>query len=426
MFLTPVDYSQSPVEQLLLEMAKGRLPLDHQLITHLEGRVEQAAAAIAQIGLGSDEQWRFNIDEELIALAHHLKHPDALPYLISLLNDEEPVDGVFDALAALGPAALEPLLAAYEEAEEASTRANVAFALAALGIEDERVAQIVASQEDDSARDLYAERGSAVPDGYDIRAEFPDRGLPVADALTIDERFELLESPLEEYRILGAASLFHEEFAAKGQDALLSKAQSDPSVAVRAHCWQALDQAIDREEIVQVMIERLGDPDLTAEEKGGLLVALHPLADRPEINQEIREAYNHPETRLKALEAMWRSLEPEFAEFFPKHLEDSDLDIRRVALRGTGTSGLTGEMGRVRKMLNEADVREDALFAYAMISPGKPTAAFLRQVYSKLEREAGGFTDEEEEVVRIALDERLRAAGKPPVFLEGENISGEN
>ncbi|MDX2057674.1 MAG: hypothetical protein SFV24_07710, partial [Gemmatimonadales bacterium] len=266
MFLTPSDYPQTPVEQLLLELAKGRLPLDHQLIAHLEGRADQAATAIAEIGLASDEQWRFNIDEELIALAHHLKHPGSLPYLISLLNDEEPIDGVFDALAALGPAALEPLLAAYGEADDPATRGNVAFALAALGIEDGRVAEIIAAQEDDSARDLYAERGSTVPDGYDIRAEYPDRGLPVAEALTIEERFELLESPLEEYRILGAASLFHEEFAAKGQDALLSKAQTDPSIAVRAHCWQALDQAIDREEIVRVMTDRLGDPDLTPEE----------------------------------------------------------------------------------------------------------------------------------------------------------------
>jgi hypothetical protein len=76
-------------------------------------------------------------------------------------------------------------------------------------------------------------------------------------------------------------------------------------------------------------------------------------------------------------------------------------------------------------MLNDADVREDALFAFAMISPGKPTAAFLRQVYRKLETEAGGFTEEEEEVVRIALDERLRAAGKPAVFSAGQNISAE-
>jgi HEAT repeat protein len=424
-FLTPSDYPSTPVQGLLQEVARGRVPLDHGLIRHLETRRTEAATAIQAFGLGSDEGWRFNVDEDLIALARHLGDPAALPYLISLLQDEEPLDGVFDAIAVLGEAAIEPLLGAYSEADDAATKSNVAFALAALGKEDPRVDAIVAAQEDDTARELYAERATPSEDPFSIWEEYPASGLPVAEALTIDERFELLESPLEDYRILGAASLFHEEFAAKGQDALLAKAQSDPSPAVRAHCWQALDHALEREEIVEAMIARLGEDGVTAEEKGGLLVALHPLADRPEINSEIREAYEQPETRLKALEAMWRSLEPEFSSYFPKHLDDGDVDIRRVALRGTGTSGQTGEMGRVRKMLNDADVREDALFAFAMISPGKPTAAFLRQVYRKLETEAGGFTEEEEEVVRIALDERLRAAGKPAVFSAGQNISAE-
>jgi len=422
-FLTPADYSRIAAADLLREMAKGRLPLDHDLIVRLESQPEEAAAAIAEVGLGSDEQWRLNIDEDLVALARHLRHPDALPYLLALLEDEEPVEGTFEAVAAIGAPAREPLLEAYDQAQDDATRANLAFALAALGVDDQRIARIVEATEDDSARALYASRGEPRNDDWQIRAEYPERGLPVAEVLTIDERFELLESPLESYRILGAASLFHEKFSRESQDALLALAQADPSPTVRAHCWQALDLALDREEVVELMMVRLRDPNLHPEERGGLLVGLHPRADRPEVRAALRAHYEKPDTRLKALEAMWRSLEPEFAPYFPQHLDDPDVEIRRVALRGIGTTGQTGEIGRVRQLLSHPELREDALFAYAMISPGKPTAAFLQQVYSKLEREAGGFSEDEDEVVRIALDERLRAAGKAPVFSLPQNIS---
>jgi len=67
-------------------------------------------------------------------------------------------------------------------------------------------------------------------------------------------------------------------------------------------------------------------------------------------------------------------------------------------------------------LLKDEDLREDALFAYALAIPGKDSPAFLRSLLKKIETEAGGFSEEEEEIVRTALDERLRAAGKPPIF----------
>jgi len=113
---------------------------------------------------------------------------------------------------------------------------------------------------------------------------------------------------------------------------------------------------------------------------------------------------------------MWRSLDPEFGPFFPAHLDDDDVDLRRVALRGVGVNAMTSELGRVRALLQDEDVREDALFAYALAAPGKDSPAFLRSVLNKIAKEAGGLSEEEDEIVRLALDERLRAAGKPPAF----------
>ena len=45
--------------------------------------------------------------------------------------------------------------------------------------------------------------------------------------------------------------------------------------------------------------------------------------------------------RVKALEAMWRSLWEPYAKFFPPHLDEKDPKIVREALRGAGYFRLT-------------------------------------------------------------------------------------
>jgi HEAT repeat protein len=177
-----------------------------------------------------------------------------------------------------------------------------------------------------------------------------------------------------------------------------------------------LDNSTGKAEIADEMIARLQDKSRSDLERSGLLVGLSALTERSEVRDAVQELYGKPETRLKALEAMWRSLNPDFAEYFPEHLDDTNKEIRRVALRGIGAQGLTSELAKVRALLKDEDLREDALFAYALAIPGKDSPAFLRSLLKKIETEAGGFSEEEEEIVRTALDERLRAAGKPPIF----------
>lgn len=426
MFLLPEQYSSTAVEKLLLDAAKGYVPFDHRLLNHLIERRQETLAAIVAIGNGPQSEWRFDITQELLDLSRHLNDPATIPFLVDLLSDEEPFDETFDAFAELGEAAIDPLLAAYADDDDEDTHGHIAFALAALGIEDSRIETLLTQRESDEiSLELYRSRAEKTTTPFDLFAEYDEVGIPVIDVLTLDERFTLLESSIEEYRILAAASLFHEEFGTKEQDGLLVRAQSDPSDVVRMHCWQALDNALDRKEVVKEMTERLQNRSLSTIERSGLLIALSPLADRPEIRKVVLEFYVNPETRLKALEAMWRSLEPDFDEYFSEHLEDENLDIRRIALRGIGAQGMAGEIGRVRKLFNDADVREDALFAYAMAAPSQVSPAYLRTLYRKLKKEAGGFTEEEDTVVRIALDERLRAQNKPPVFSD-ENISDED
>ncbi len=420
MFLTAEEYSATPVAALLLEVAKGRVPLDHRLLKVLIDRKDETLQAIVDVGNGPQSDWRFDISEDLLNLAKHFNDPRTIPFLIDLLNVDEPIDEVYEAYASLGASAIEPLLAAYAaEEDDPEFRENVSFAMAALGVDDSRIEKILTENHgSDTSLDLYRDRGERhVPD-FDLFAEYPEAGVPMLEALSLEERLELLKSADEDYRIGAAASLFHEDLSPAQVTTIFAAAKADPSEHVRAHLWQALDNSLDQAHISSEMLSRVQNPATPEFERCGLVVGLAARAELPEIRQAILDLYENPETRLKALEAMWRSHEPDFAEYFPKHLEDEKLDIRRIALRGIGVNGLTAEMGRIRKLLEDPDLREDALFAYALTAPAKVSPAFLRTLYKKLEKEAGGFTSEEDEVVRLALDERLRAHGKAPLFVE--------
>lgn len=372
-------------------------------------RKDETAQAIA---IADPEAWRFDISAEVVDLCRALADPRTIPFLLRQLDDE-PDDEVFLALAAIGKSAVDPLLAVHPKAKP-EAQEEIVFALAALGIDDPRIEALIRASGEESAVNLYSDRGTVDP--FDIYENLEEEGVPLIDALSIPERFELLESADEDYRILAAASLFHEELNDRQERTLFERAQSDPAVYVRAHCWQALDNATGKAPIAEEMIARLKDSSREPIERAGLLVGLAALTERQEVRAAVEELYAKPETRLKALEAMWRSLNPDFAEHFPEHLDDKDTEIRRVALRGIGAQGLTGELGKVRALLKDDDLREDALFAYALAAPGKDSPAFLRSLLKKIETEAGGFSEEEEEIVRTALDERLRAQGKPPVF----------
>lgn len=416
MFLLPGQYDETPAATLLLEASKGRVPIDHALLRSLLARKDETAKAIVEVSRRMQD-WRFDFTDDLLALARQLEDPRVLPFLIDVLEDEEPPDAVYEVISLLGPAAVEPLLEALEKNGDADFRSNAAFALAALGVEDERIEKAIQEADPDGvAMELYRDRGDKRIPPADIFEDYPKEGVPIVDLLRLEEQFELLESQREEYRILAAASLYRENLEPPHVRKLFDKARAEESEPVRAHLWQALESALDQDDIAAEMIRRIEDPSTPDAERCGLAVGLAAVADRSPVRSAIETLYANPATRLKALEAMWRSQLPEYASRFPAHIEDENLEIRRVAMRGAAVHGLTSELGRVRKMLSHEDLREDALFAYAMLAPAKNSPAYLRTLYDKIAREAGGFDREEDRVVRIALDQRLQAAGREPVF----------
>ena len=128
------------------------------------------------------------------------------------------------------------------------------------------------------------------------------------------------------------------------------------------------------------------------------------------------DLYNTPQGRAKALEAMWRSLHPSFREYFANHLDDSDLEVRRGAVWGIGYYGLKGELDRLRELFDDEALRSDALFAYALAVPAEISRGRMKGLLSRIEKEAYGLSEIEEELVKVALDERLMLAGKEAFF----------
>ena len=115
--------------------------------------------------------------------------------------------------------------------------------------------------------------------------------------------------------------------------------------------------------------------------------------------------------RAKALESMWRSLWKPFAQFFPPHLDDSNKEILRQALRGAGYFQLTRYADKIASYFDREgdleDLREDALFAYALAMPGETTRGRIRGMLRKIDSIAH-LSSSEAELVMFALDERLR------------------
>jgi hypothetical protein len=198
-------------------------------------------------------------------------------------------------------------------------------------------------------------------------------------------------------------------------------AQSDPDVKVRGRAWESLADATEDTSIRETMLGVLTDTSRETSERGGAAVGLYAVADREDVSTAIEALYEEDGVvaRAKALESMWRSLWKPYARFFPQHLDDPDKEIVRQALRGAGYFQLAGHADKIASYFDHEgdfeDLREDALFAYALAMPGETTRGRIRGMLRKIDTIAN-LSASEAELVMFALDERLRLAGFDPVF----------
>lgn len=459
--LDPDQLADASPAEVLHAASRGHLGMDHRFLHALLDRPEQSLPAVIEFSRRDRSIDAVDLTPEIIAVFRHLKSPEALPFLIDYIK-EDPTDipdEVVEALVEIGQPALEPLLRLYGELDE-SENGEIAFILANLRIRDDRILQLLLDRLEFDLSDttlllsIYGDRGArpaleqAAADlepseaelkkeitdtlqaldnpveteteeqePFDIWSLYPEReDLPV-DLLEDDERLQLLETAsAPAVRAVAAASFFNSQLTAEQRKRLLTAASTDQSPTVRARAWEALMNESEAPEIVEAMLKALRNPETTSEERSGLLVGLAPETDRNEVREAIVKLYESGEHRAKALEAMWRSLHPSFRDYFAKHLDDADLETRRGAIWGVGYYGIKGELDRVRKLFDHEELRSDALFAYALAMPSELSRGRMKGLLTRIEKDAHGLSDLEEDLVKAALDERLMLAGKEPFF----------
>src|SRR5258708_26565219 len=237
----------------------------------------------------------------------------------------------------------------------------------------------------------------------------------------------MLDVGSAELRADVVASFRNTKFSDEALVRLLGLTKSDPDPKVRGECWETFGDIADEPEIRSGMVALLTEPAGAVEEKGGGAVALAQQIDNNAVFQAIEELYADPRSRAKSLQAMARSFDRRFAGYPAQHLDDADPEIKRQAIWCVGYLKLAGEAPRLEAFFDDEEFRSDALFAYALSAPADTSRARIRSLLRKVDELSGGFRAEEEELVKIALDQRLMLAGMKPVFFEegwGERGAG--
>jgi HEAT repeat protein len=456
--LTPDQFADASAYDLLMEAAKGRIGIDQRWAHAILDKGESAVADIIRYGESYDDpDIQIEIDEDIFLILRQLRSPASVPFFIEYLrtSTEGIPDVLVDAIYPVREAAFEPLIHLYGELEE-DEGAEVAFLLASFRMHDPRVLQILLDRleydvaegaiclglhGDQSARpalekmmsevgedehlrrqleeaidDLATERTDEEPE-FHIDEFFPEKAGPDPTVLEEDDLVPMLEASDAEYRFAGVAGFIGQDYGKDIRDRLLKVAQTDPAEEVRAKAWEALgSETADDEEVYLASLAKLRDENAPKLERAGALVGLGQRADEAEIRPFAEEFYKDPATRAAALSAMWNSLDKTYAKYFLPHLQDEDHDVRKQAISGVGYLGITEAAERLRDMFGDAEFRSNALFAYALsarteVSPGR-MRGFLRRV----DELAGGLSEDENELVEIALDERLLLHGHKPLF----------
>lgn len=464
MFLDPNKLSEASPADILEAAAKGHLGLDQRFLHALLDRRDEALPAVLAFAERDRSTDAVDIAPELIQLLRYWKTPEAVPFLVHYIREdpEEVPDEAVEALVEIGAPALEPLLALYDALEETES-GEVAFILANLRMRDERILKTLLDRLDYDLSDtllllsvygdpaaipsIEAAAADLGPGDHELKKEVADAlktlrnptpvteqgepfdiwslypktaDLPI-DLLDEDERTDLLDHPIAAVRAAAANSFFNRQLSEAEQQKLLHLATTDNSATVRARAWESLTGALEETDVLEAMLAALRKSEVPTEERAGLLVGLAPEADRNEVRNAIVQLYDEHEARAKALEAMWRSMHPSFRDYFAKHLDDADVEIRRGAVWGVGYYGIKSELGRLRDLFEDDELRSDALFAYALALPAQVSRGRIKGLLARIEKDAHGLSEIEEELVKTALDERLMLAGKEPVFTQQED-----
>jgi HEAT repeat protein len=459
-----LDHSQllsaSPAE-ILHEIVHGRLDIDHRVLHALLDRHEQTLSALLEVAKSDAWQTSGDLEIDIAQLFHALRAPQGVPFLVEAvrLHPDEIPDEIVEALHAFGETSIEALLELYSELDEANSE-EVAFLLASFHIRDERIFKLLMDRFEFSASEgafllgIYGDpaavphlenlRATLGPDDgelkkeideslallgsqkqardeivpLDIYSRYPEEAEIPIDLFSEEERLELLEDLRPAIRERAAHSFFNQHPNDSVVKRLFRLATSDENEAVRSRAWESLLDATDDSEIVEAMLKRLRDAETPIPEKASLLIGLSMETDRNEVRKAIEGMYrDHPQYRAKTLEAMWRSLHPSFRDYFARHLDDEDVEVRRSAVWGVGYYAVKPALDKLRTLFDDEDLRGDAIFAYGLALPNHDLSkGRAKGMLKRIEQDAGGLSMVEERLAMAALDERLLLSGKEAVF----------
>lgn len=456
--LSAQAYGQVPVAQLLDEAGKGRISIDQRLIESFMARPDEAVTAILTYGLFPPQDSRLQIDEDLLNLLAHLSAESsaAMPYVTQLLS--EGLEDVPESLVAIarkaGASAVGPLVDVYRKTEE-DVSGEIAFILAALGQRDQRILDILHERLEFDMEDgavlmgLYGDV-AAIPALENVLGEvdknreveftlqqlrapapvqeeapainfledYPEIGTPIFGVLPEEEILEIALAASDEGARLEALDILEDlDLPAQAAPRLLALAQDpEEDSKVRAGAWRALHRMVQISEVRQAALALAKDQEAPPALRSAALVCLLPQFGMDIAPALIEELLQHPEARPDAAQAMWRSRDSRYAFAFGPLLQDPDLEVRRQATRGIGVFADKTQLVPLRALFANEDLREDALFSYAMAVPSDISPSRVRSLLQRIEEEAGGLTQAETSAVCIALDMRLEAIGKSPVF----------
>lgn len=410
--------------------AFGRIGVDQRLIRTILEDCENPASEVLRFARSKRDDFPIDLEPLLLDLFRHFQSPEALDFYVDAIrrNPEEIDDDLVQAFLPFGEKAVGSLLFLYDELGE-EQGSDVAFVLAGLRVHDPRVLKILLERLEYDAADgafllgLYGDP-AARPALEKMIEEIDEEDVELRREIA--HAIELLESPEPVYTPEKFDIYAEYPKRALPEFNVLSRAErvaltTDPDPEIRGGAWESLGDEVENDAALRDrMIARLTDPAVEIEERGGAAVGLYGVADQDGVRQAIEELYAlGGAPRAHALEAMWRSLWPEFARYFAPSLEDPNEEVRRHALMGAGYFRLTAHLDKIAKSFDDPDVRDDALFAYALAMPGETTRGRVRGMLRKIDGIAA-LTTEEAHLVMFALDERLRLRGLAPVFQEDE------
>ncbi len=440
----------------------GHAGIDHAFIRELLKRGDAVAPDFAQFVKDPDPDLRYDLELDLIMIARAIHSPGMIPFLAECARAGkfDISDELLEAFVELGGDAKGALLALYEESDGSP---EVAFALAALGVKDDRILAILTerlkdepvdaaidlgvygdpaaepaltrameSEQDPSdrlmieeaIRKIGEERPPAPPP--DIWKEYKETDLPAFAAFDETELLRFLKSPVAEYRERAVRTLALDELNPLVAGKVIELANSDPDLRVRASAWESLEGVSEPKGIAAAVRAKALDETAPMEDRAGAIVAVAgDERDNASIQSLIVELWQSPETRAQSVKAMWHSADRRYEKYVPQALDDPDKEVAKQGITAAGLFGMVSLVGRIEAFFEDEHLRNAALYGYALASPTDVTPARLRKLFTKIEDLANGLSEEEAAIVAKALDDRLEAYGYPAMFLEEQVADGD-